>query len=237
MGREFNRNMFIMLLSIMVGVIIITFFIADLQARSDVTETLSTKHSAEIKTIEEKNINFTTRFITSLGQLDMSREDRATGNYHFQLGSNWYTSAITETNETEMFEYKTIGMDNCSKAEESFLLAAANFEVANIKFEQTKNYSHEIYYDLLDLYIDLTESGIRLTSLQANASNYLYLLIENITMNDFGQITFLENITELFGLFNTTMGLIAIETGIYGEIEEQVEREYNIEGFSEFRED
>ena len=58
MAREFNRNMFIMLLAIMIGIIIITFFAADIIKRSEI-ETLQSEHTVEIKGIQSRNENFT----------------------------------------------------------------------------------------------------------------------------------------------------------------------------------
>ena len=60
MARELDRNMFIMLLSIMIAAIIITYFAADIVRRSEIE-----KLTTEIETIEERNINFTDRFLKS----------------------------------------------------------------------------------------------------------------------------------------------------------------------------
>jgi len=237
MAREFNRNMFIMLLSIMIGVVLITAFSADLLARTSTEERLDTKYSAEIGEIEQKNINFTTRFITSLGQLDMAREDRAGGNYNFDLAFIWYTTALSETNETKMESYKTKAISNCGEAVVNYTNSHGNFGVANQKFAQTKTFAHEMYYDLLDLYVDLTASGSKLTLLRTDATKYLQYLTENVTMNEFGMVVYLENVTELLTSFNMSMGGFAAEEAIYKEIEGQIETEYNIEGFSEFREE
>lgn len=236
MARTFDRNMFIMLLSIMIGAVIITFFIADLQFSSD-RETLISQHSAEIDVMEQKNINFTTRFITSLGQLDRAREDRANGNYHFELALMWYTTALSETNETKMNSYRDIAIDNCSEAKIEYIVSQGNFGVSNQKFVQTKTYAHEMYFDLLDLYINLTASGSKLTSLRAEAVTYLQYLNENLTMSENGTVEFLENVTALQANFTIVMGYVGAEERVYGGIEEQIESEYNIEGFSEFREE
>ena len=50
MAREFTKNMFVMLVAIMVGVFIITYFVADIINRSKI-ETLTTEHVAKIKTL------------------------------------------------------------------------------------------------------------------------------------------------------------------------------------------
>ncbi len=63
MAREFTRNMFIMLVSIMVGVIIITFFVGDIMNRSKI-DTLTEQHSIEISDINSRNENFTNYYLT-----------------------------------------------------------------------------------------------------------------------------------------------------------------------------
>ena len=68
MAREFNRNMFIMLLAIMIGAIIITFFIADIVNRSKL-ETLTTEYEAEITTISSKSENFTSYFLKFIDEV------------------------------------------------------------------------------------------------------------------------------------------------------------------------
>ena len=67
MAREFNRNMFIMLFAVMIGVILITYFVADIARRSEIEaltgeiETITT----EKETFEARSINFTDYFMKS----------------------------------------------------------------------------------------------------------------------------------------------------------------------------
>ena len=237
MAREFNKNIFIMLLSIMVGVIIITFFIADLQARSQVTEELTYKHTEEIKDLESKNINFTTRFINSLGLFDKAREDRAHGDYNFEVAFLWYTSALYETDNATFQSYKTRISTHCKDAIANYLNSSGNFLTAKQKFQKTKEYTHyDVYKNLLDLYVNLTASGYRLTSLRINASTYLTYLSENLTFSD-NAVVFEQNVTELYNLFNITMIAYTTELmDVYKEIEKDIESEYDIFGFIEDRE-
>ena len=69
MVKIFDRNMFVMFLSIMIGIIIITFFIADIKARSEEEE----KYTIQIGNIEQKNLNFTNFFMKSSVLLDQAR--------------------------------------------------------------------------------------------------------------------------------------------------------------------
>jgi len=237
MAREFNKNIFIMLLAVMTGVIVITFFIADLQARSQVTEELTYKHTEEIKDLESKNINFTTRFINSLGLFDKAREDRAYGDYNFEVAFLWYTSALHETDNATFQIYKTRVITHCGDAIANYLNSSGNFITAKQKFQQTKDYTHyDVYKNLLDLYVNLTASGSRLTNYRINASTYLTYLSENLTFSD-NAVIFEQNMTEIYDLFNQTILLYTTElTDVYKEVEKDIEEEYDIFGFIEDRE-
>ena len=176
MGREFTKNMFIMLLSIMVGAVIITYFAADIVNRSTI-ENLTIEHTAEIETITGKNINFTNNFLKSSVLLDLAREYRAFGNYNFDLAFLWYSSALAERNISTIELYKQRTIDNCTEAMPNYLNSHGNFLESKVSFENTKNYtSYDKYLEILDIYIGLTGSGARLTMLRYNASQYLLLL-------------------------------------------------------------
>jgi hypothetical protein len=235
MVREFDRNMFIMLLAVMIGVIVITYFAGDI-VNSMHREELILKHTQEIETIESKNINFTTRFLDSMGDLDRARENRANGNYNFDLAFIWYTSALSEKNISNFELYKAWTIYNCDDAVYNYTLSNSNFGVAKTNFVKTKSFTHyEGYRNLLDLYVNLTESGERLTMLRINASLYLRNLADNLTITD-GTVGFSVNVSELLDLFNETQLIYQVELGIYNLLEEQIEKEYNILGFSEERE-
>jgi len=236
MVRIFDRNMFIMLLSIMVGVVIITYFYADLQNRMR-TEQLISEHTAEIKTIESKNINFTNGFIHSLGLLDIAREYRADGNYNFDLAMIWYTSALSELNSTKLDDYKTRTIENCDSAVVNYTYSYNNFVEARNRFDLTKDFvNYDVYLNILDLYMNLTDSGSRLVTLRINASNYLKNIVENLTIVD-NTVSYMTNVTDLLDLFNATMAEYISEENVYSGIEDQIEKEYNIIGFNEIREE
>jgi len=223
MARVFDRNMFIMLLAIMVGAIIITYFIADIINRSKIEE-LETEHTLEIETIEEKNINFTSHLIDSLVLLDKSREDRTSGNHHFDLAFSWYGSALSEKNSSTMELYKNRVIGNCTDAMSNYLNSHQNFKIAKSFFNATKTYTtYEKYLELLDLYVNLTASGARLTMLRYNASKYLKYMAENLTLVN-GTITYLENVSELMDSFNETMDLYGEESKTYDEYQDEIDK-------------
>ena len=206
-----------MLLAVMIGVVIITYFIADIVNRSTI-ETLTEKHTQEIETIEEKNINFTNHFLQSSLVLDTAREDRSYGDYHFDLARIFYTNG----------EYQRV-IDNCTSAMEKYLNGNYNFDLSSDFFDKTKLYTnHDQYLDMLDIYVGLTRSGARLCMLRYNASMYLKLLAENMSLGgDSG------NISYLMELFNMTMSEYEQELDNYNELKEQLD-EYQF--FQEIRE-
>ncbi len=236
MSRIFDKNMFIMLLSIMIGVIIITFFIADIMRRSDIEE-LEKEHIMEIQNIEKKNLNFTSSFLSSMGDLDRARENRAEGNYYFELASIWYSSAWSEINESKMNTYKISSIDNCENALIYYKLSYNNFLIAKSHFEITKelvDYDYN-FLNLLDLYMNLSGSAANLSNLRIQSSIYLEYLAENITMVE-GRVEFLINMTDIQDLYNQSIESYNIEFMKYNEIDEEIEKEYDIFGFSEDRE-
>jgi len=236
MVRVFDRNMFIMLLSIMVGVIIITYFYADIQNRMR-TEKLISKHTTEIKIIESKNINFTNGFIQSLGLLDLAREYRTDGNYNFDLAMMWYRSALSELNVDKLNDYRSKTINDCDSAIVNYTFSYDNFIEAKNRFNFTKGFvNYDVYLSILDLYVNLAESGSKLVSLRINASNYLKNIAENLTIKN-NTVSYMTNISGLLELFNKTILRYHAEEDIYSDIEDQIEKEYDIIGFSEIREE
>lgn len=216
----------------MMGAIIITYFVADIVYRSNI-ETLTTQHTAEIETMEKMNINFTSHFLKSSVLLDSAREDRAIGNYHFDLAFLWYNSALSEKNSSTMELYKNRTIDNCTNAMPNYLNSHQNFKIAKSFFNDTKSYtSYPKYLEILDLYVELTGSGSRLAMLRYNASKYLKQLAENLTIIN-GTVTYLENVSESMDLFNETMDDYEEESETYDEYQDAID-EY--EFFDEIRE-
>ena len=233
MPRQFNRNIFIMMLSIMAGFIIVTYFVADIVHQSQIHQ-LNTEHTSEIETIEKNNIHFTSSFLESSVLLDSAREDRAFGNYHFDLAHLFYTSALSEDNETRMDEYKENCISNCTKALPKYFNANQNFLLAATFFENTKQYTNfSSYVTLLTMYVNLSHSGARLVLLRYNATTYLSMIADRIVFDDAGVI--LENATEILDLFNETMMTYSNELATFEDIQDEID-EYDIEGFSTIRE-
>lgn len=232
MVRLFDRNMFIMLLAIMIGAVIITYFIADVQSRSTI-ETLTMHHSEEIEGIEGKNINFTNRFIKSSVLLDIAREDRAFGDYHFDLAFLWFNSALSERIRLTMELYKTRCIENCTYAMPNYLNSHDNFIESKNSFFDTKQFTtYGQYQEVLNLYVNLTSSGQRLTLLRYNASLYLMYLAENLTMAADGTIRYLTNVSEIMRLFEENMSDYELELELFDEIKDEID-EY--EFFKEIR--
>jgi len=231
--KIFDRNLFIMLFSIMVGVIIVTYFMADIVNQTKIDQ-LTAQHTVEIETIEEMNINFTNNFLESSVLLDSAREFRAFGNYHFDLASLFYTSALSENNISKINGYKNMSIDNCTAAMPKYLNSYLNFESASNFFNNTKKHTtHRNYLDLLNLYIKLTDSGAKLTMLRYNASIYLKYLSENITIQNGS--AFVTNETVIMDLLNMTLMMYGVEAGNYEDIEQDID-EYDIKGFDPKRE-
>ena len=86
---------------------------------------------------------------------------------------------------------------------------------------------------LLDLYVNLSNSGARLTMLRYNASVYLGYLAENITMKN-NTVTFISNMSEIQDLLDELIEiLIPQETGVYDGLKDEIQ-EYDIDGFDPY---
>ncbi|MEF8879892.1 MAG: hypothetical protein V5A64_05835 [Candidatus Thermoplasmatota archaeon] len=236
-GRRFSKNMLIMLVAIMVGVIVITFFVADLMRRQaseekieSLNEEITTKEK-EIVDVKKRNINFTNHFLKSLGVLDKARGDRADGNYNFDVAFLWYNTALSATNSSKLETYKNVTISNCEKAMVNYSVSSKNFELASQFFNKTTNYTvYDGYIELLDLYMNLTGSGVKLTNARYNTSLYLKYLAENLTIEN-NTVGYLTNVSDLQEAFNESMMMYSEMLGMYSEQLEMIE-EYDIEGFS-----
>jgi len=218
MAREFNRNMFIMLLAIMVGAILITFFIGDIVNRSKI-ETLTTEHRAEITSISSKSENFTSYFLKSSVLLDQARGDLAFGNYHFDLAFLWYNSALSEKNSSTLELYKTRGIDNCTSALPNYIYSRDNYLDAKSYFNDTKLFTtYKLYLDILDLYMSLTDSGSNLSMLRYEATLYLMYLLENLTYDEINNsVAYLVNVSDLLMAFSSSVEAYNNELGKYNK--------------------
>jgi hypothetical protein len=233
MTREFNRNIFIMLFAIMIGIIIITYFVADIVNRSKI-ETLTTEYDTQITTMNEQNQNFINCFFKASIVLDQAREDRAFGNYHFDLAFLWYNSALYEKDNSTLELYKTRGIDNCTESFTYYLNSYANFGDATAYFKETiSNTTYYRHKDLINQYINLTYSGSNLSMLRYNASSYLMYLLENLTFDPLNNsAAYTTNVSNLLGLFYAAMDNYNEELTVYDDIQQAID-EY--EFFDEIR--
>jgi hypothetical protein len=108
-----------------------------------------------------------------------------------------------------------------------------NFKDSKEYFNQTIAFASEKYHEVLNLYVKLTTSGSKLTTLRYDASKYLMYLIENLTFDPINNnVTYLENVTELMVLFAGVMADYQGELGNYEDIQDEID-EY--EFFEEIR--
>ena len=222
MARVFDRNMFIMLFSIMIGIVIITFFVADIMRKSQIDE-IEERHIKEIKTIEKKNINFTSKFLDSLTSLNLAKKYRMEGEIDYQLGNAFYKNILSETNKTRFDNYKGYITSNCSSAMDNFLNSYMNFNDSIGNFNQSKNYTeYSVYLNLGDLYINYSKSGARLTQLRFDISKYLLYMGENLTFIN-GTVGFSQNISNLTALLDGALEEYMLEEELYLGLEDLIE--------------
>ena len=221
MARLFDRNMFIMLLAIMVGIIIITYFIADLQGRTQI-ESLQSEHVIQIEYINRLNENFTDHFLQGSIIMDSAREVREVGNYHFDFALFWYNTALANLLES----YISYCIENCSNAMVNYLASYENFNDSKPYFELASNFTdRQLYITVLEYYVEFAEVGKEITLLRYNASRYLMQAAENLSVGD------LENVSMLMDWFNETLLL-------YGELLEEYDGlKGQIDGYLFFEED
>lgn len=194
MAREFTRNMFIMLAAIMIGAIIITFFVADIVNRSKI-ETLTYEHSVEIEDINSRNENFTNYFLQGSIMMDSAREDREVGNYYFDFALFWYNTALRNITET----YIQRCIFNCTEAMATYLTSYEHFDDSQPFFTMAMNFTEKsTYLEVLGYYLSFAQAGKNITYLRYNASNYLRQAAENLSAMN------MSNVAMLMDLFNET---------------------------------
>ena len=215
MAREFTRNMFIMLVSIMVGVVIITFLVGDIMNRSKL-DTLTEQHIVEISDINSRNENFTNYFLQGAVKMDSAREVREVANYHFDFALFWFNNALA--NQSKHLTKQCI--DNCTNAMQKYLASHENFGKSKPYFEIAKNFTNNSrYLEVLGYYIGFAGAGQNITTLRYNASNYLRRAAENLSFGN------MENVTILWEMFNET------EQAYQGAQQEYQEFRYQIDGY------
>jgi hypothetical protein len=213
MAREFTRNMLIMLVAIMVGIVLITYMAADVIRRSQI-DTLTVEHSTEIRSINIKSENFTDHFLQGSVKLDSAREIREIGNYYFDFALFWYTNAVK--NITENFIHRCI--QNCTNASENYMRSYQRFGDSKPYFIEAKNFTnHSKYIEVLGYYVSFAQSGQNITLLRYNASNYLRAAAENLSLGN------MANVSMLLGLFNQTAALYNSAAQQYQDQKDQID--------------
>lgn len=216
MAREFTKNLFIMLVAIMVGVFIITYFVADIVNRSKI-ETLNTAHVVEIEDINSKNENFTNHFLQGSITMVSAREIREVGNYHFDFALFWYSNALVNT--TQNFIQRC--SENCTDAMMSYLASYQKFGESKPYFMEAKNYTDkEKYLDAINSFISFAQAGQIITLLRYNASNFLRQAVENLSIGN------MENVTMLMENFNLTEEDYTEQLQFYEELKDNVDNSY-----------
>lgn len=214
MVREFNRNMFLMLIAIMIGAIIITYFAADIVNKSKI-ETLTTEHDVEIRGVYSQNENFTDNFLQGSVVMDSAREVREVGNLDFDFALFWFNSALADVsvwynnewvNTTQNLTDRCI--KNCTEAMNAYLISYEKFGDSRPHFIDAMNFTgRERYLEVLGYYIDFSLAGQNITSLRYNASRYLKQAAENLSLgNDKVVILLMENFTIMENMYVEGLG-------------------------------
>ena len=213
MAREFTRNMLIMLVSIMVGAVIITYFIADIINRSAI-DTMTIQHNVEIGDINSRNENFTNYCLQGSIKMDSAREVREIANYYFDFALYWFNNALAASNKN----LTTQCINNCTKAMGQYLTAYQNFGKSRPYFMTARNYTNKSQYlEVIGYYIGFSHAGQNITMLRYNASDYLRRAAENLS---FGHM---ENVTALMANFTNIEQMVQGATETYNEFRYQID--------------
>jgi len=215
MARVFTRSMFVMLVSVMVGVIIITYFIGDIINQSRI-DTMTLQHVTEISDINSRNENFTNYYLQGAVKLDSAREVREVANYYFDFALFWFNSALANQskNLTELC------VDNCTNAMEKYINAHENFGKSEPYFIKARNYTNNSrYLEVLGYYIGFAGAGQNITMLRYNASYYLKCAAENLSL---GNMELVDLLMENFTL---------VEQAYQEAVQKYQEFRYQIDGY------
>jgi len=213
MVRLFDRNMLAMMIAIMAGVIIITFFIADLVNQTEI-DTITYDFQVEIMDVHSRNENFTNNFLQGSIIMDSSREIREVGNYHFDFALFWYNTALTNLSD----ETITLCISNCTDAMENYFASYQSFGKSSPYFKEATLFTDkENYLEVLGYYVSFAESGENITLLRYNASQYLRRAAENLSLGN------MENVSYLMENFSFVEGLYREAVKDYEEKKDQID--------------
>jgi len=215
MTREFTRNMFIMLASVMIGIIIVTYFIGDIISQSKI-DTMNLQHITEISDINGRNENFTNYYLQGAVKMDSAREVREVANYFFDFALYWFNTALANQSQN----LTTLCIDNCTNAMEKYLAAHENFGKSEPYFTNARNYTNNSrYLEVIGYYIGFAGAGQNITMLRYNASYYLRCAAENLS---FGNMALVDLLME-----NFTM----VEQAYQEAVQKYQEYRYQIDGY------
>jgi len=233
MSLSYNKKNIIFIITLIIIFSLITYFASYTTHNSEIIK-LNKLHLADLESLEEKNNNFNNIFLESLTLEDISTRDRLLGNYYFDLALFLYNETLEEIDEIKMNELKNKTNINCDEAIISFYLSSQNYKSSTLFFSNSKKYTDNInYIKLIDLYIDSTRSGEKLSMFRYNASILLKQLIENITYIDGSADQ--GNVTIILNLFYQNISNYNEELEIYEAIQDEIE-EFDILGFNTNRE-
>jgi hypothetical protein len=233
MSISYDKKNIMIIITLVITFSLITYF-ASYRIHNSEIELLNELHLNELKSLDEENNNFNNVFLESLTLDDSATRDRLIGNYHFDLALNYYNEALNQNDEIKMNEYKNLTANNCNIAINKFIISSQNYETSSIFFNKSMKYTENInYINLINLYINLTKSGEKLSMFRYNASILLKQLNENITYSD-GLVN-QGNVTFILNLFYQNLSNYNLEEEIYETLIEEIE-EFDLFGFNVNRE-
>lgn len=198
-----------MLIAIMIGAIIITYFAADIVNKSKI-DTLTSEHIVEIRDVHSKNENFTDSFLQGSIVMDSAREVREVANLNFDFALFWFNNALANVsvwynnewvNSTDSLTKRCI--ENCTEAMVKYLLSYDKFGDSRPHFFNAKNYTErERYIEVLGYYVGFSEAGQTITLLRYNASYFLKQAAENLSLGETAVVAMMmENFTMMENMY------------------------------------
>ena len=215
MVREFTKSMFVMLIAIMVGAIIITYFVGDIVSQSRI-DTITVQHVTEISDLNSRNENFTDNYLQGAVKMDSAREVREVANYYFDFALFWFNNALANQSKN----LTTFCIQNCTTAMARYVEAHLNFGKSKPYFVNARNFtSNERHLEVIGYYIGFATAGQNITNLRYNASDYLRRAAENLSFGNMdAALLLMENFTE-------------IEEAYQGAVQQYEEFRYQIDGY------
>ena len=224
-----------MLAAIMIGAIIITYFVGDIVNKSKI-DTLTSEHIVEINYVYSKNENFTDNFLQGSIVMDSAREVREVGNLNFDFALFWFNNALVNVsvwfnnewvNNSDNLIEKCIS--NCTEAMIKYLTSFDKFGESEPHFINAKNFTErDRYIEVLGYYVDFAQAGQDIALLRYNASKFLKQAAENLSLGE------QEIMTEMLENYTLMEEMYLVSLGGYEELKKQID-EYTF--FDEIREE